>query len=367
MASPGSKGIRFTDLRPTYVGSHYYIVPNESVNGWIHLVESLKTRFKHAGSICSGGEVPLLVLLPFADKVTAIDHSYKSLAIAISKVLLLRNHTADQLIQMNKVTLNGLITEFQKDLPESLRCFNIANDLCCESGSYGTVTGKWRKIGLHRIDAIRERLDDIDFIHGDLRDLPRVDCIYTSNAAGHERHDKAPSEAFTKDVCRSLVSGGHLLSSHAVDNESSIKLVESFWRCANNKDIPDDGGMSSWEQTVYLRLSATQVSVESVLNETKAAKNERLHLMERSIRKRCSMRSHQVTVKSNGQFSYSYKKGAVFTVTKHYGTSYKHPKRLDPTGWTVTDPFDDLPIDAKVTYISSNTAADTVTFEINYY
>src|SRR3990167_2283926 len=71
----------------TYNSSIVYKFTNEAPEEYIKLLG--ERTFQRGAGICSGGEVPLFVLMPRCDEVIAIDHSLGSLAAAYIKVVML--------------------------------------------------------------------------------------------------------------------------------------------------------------------------------------------------------------------------------------------------------------------------------------
>ena len=191
---------KFRDLRPTFASSSFYAVPNESITTLTEMVK--KAAPKRSAGICSSGEVPLFVLLPHSETVTAVDHSYDSLRMGITKALLLEHHTTAEI----KTLLNEPTTA--PTSATSGRQGGKFVDACAAVQAeiptavppsrqgmwidYGAISRLWKTIPDATFDAARERLENLTFLHGDLRDLgkPRkFDLLYTSNAMEHTGHD----------------------------------------------------------------------------------------------------------------------------------------------------------------------------------
>lgn len=175
--------INFIDWRPEFKGNEHYQSSNEHLPTLRGLAEK-HGPYRTTGGICSSGDVFLTSILPFAKRYVAVDHNYGSLAIAMLKVLLLSHHSITavmKLLQPHTYDLAPIMTELQKELPDcpALKGFTCSSHWCND----------WLMAGEANLAKAKERLNEITFIHGDLRDLkqaePHYDLIYLSNALEH--------------------------------------------------------------------------------------------------------------------------------------------------------------------------------------
>lgn len=213
--------IRFTDVRPTFIGSSAYVCPNECL---VSLRESLHKARKGAylylgGSIASGGEVPLTVILPTVDRLKMVDHNYGSLFWACTKILLIKHRTNEQIRQLLAPVPNPNTTAYDaydrlcEDFAKFMRDVHAENPLKDKhkltdldgpsvgkgvGSMYQTLKSNWFTLTQYwhheildtHLDAARDRLDNIEVIHGDIRDMGEgLDVLYISNALGHGPHD----------------------------------------------------------------------------------------------------------------------------------------------------------------------------------
>lgn len=184
------------------VASRYhdgYVFPNESMLALKQHVAGMK--LKKAGGICSGGEVPLTVLLPnCTGPVVAVDHSLHSLYAAMTKALMLEKLTTQELHKLLEpdqyakqyAELEVAWKQFQKDLlaelPEALRpAFQkVANPYI----SLNSFQRYWMppNLSVEELNTARERLENLTFVYGDLTALTKFgkfQVVYLSNAMEH--------------------------------------------------------------------------------------------------------------------------------------------------------------------------------------
>lgn len=172
-----------------------YVFPNESMLALKQHVAGRK--LKKAGGICSGGEVPLTVLLPnCTGPVVAVDHSLHSLYVAMTKALMLEKLTTQELHKLLGLNqhqeLEAAWKQFQKDLlvelPETLRpAFQkVANPYV----SLDSFQRYWMppNLSVEELNTARERLENLTFVYGDLTALTKFgkfQVVYLSNAMEH--------------------------------------------------------------------------------------------------------------------------------------------------------------------------------------
>ena len=197
--------------RREFNASSGYMFTNESVELSAKLARDAGAK-SYAG-ICSGGDLLFGAFAPNADKCVMIDHSLSSLKHAMTKAILIENMTGTELKRLledargcygrtwaskhygyhDPCPLQDAVNEALKDLPEQLARQGSyhGEPNVLYAAKWGDV---WRTVTGSMIDAVKERLDTIKLIHGDLRDLEgEFDLLYLSNALEHTGFDgKAP-------------------------------------------------------------------------------------------------------------------------------------------------------------------------------
>lgn len=174
-------------------------------------------HYNKVASICSGGEIPILVLLPRTKlELVAVDHSINSLSHAYFKAALLKTYgpviTHELLTrEFTPENRNGLLKAWEAikgDVPDVLRRENsLSNSV--------NIRKEWGQTASVSILAkAYKNLGVLKFVHGDMTDIvdsAPFDCFYVSNAFGHnDRNGVRPS----KEKVGALVKpGGHLLIS----------------------------------------------------------------------------------------------------------------------------------------------------------
>lgn len=202
---------KFIEKRPVDKGSGF-IIPNEELSILREFVSH--TNPTRAAAICSGGEVPLTVLLPVCQEVVAVDHSKVSLAWACVKALMMEKFDGNTIIKMflldSPNTLWDLFRELIKEAPDAI---SMKGPGATYSSDLRYMSNMWRHIPAYLIDQARERLENLTIIHGDLRDLEgEYDLLYTSNATEHQGHDNRCPTA--SDFLPVIKKDGHLLHTH---------------------------------------------------------------------------------------------------------------------------------------------------------
>lgn len=234
--------MRFTyqDLRPEHDTHSFYYVPNESLPTWRSMTHLWRPR--KVASICSAGEVPLTVLLPITKQALyAVDHSRACLTLAMSKALMIEKMSTPDILKLvnDRPAFIRTLEELRKELPPEIR------------NKHDYWDGKaYRAIWLQaakQIDAARERLELLHFVHGDVQDLTsfgEFHLVYASNIFTHWSVVKQKKPT-TADIRPLLTKRGRLLfvTSGAPGAFSDLKLQrcvadsrpdpncnEMFWR-----------------------------------------------------------------------------------------------------------------------------------------
>ena len=233
--------IKFTDVRPEYNGSTSHASPNECLVTLRSLLDDLPPLMAQGGSIASGGEVPLTVVLPRVEQLKIVDHNYGSLWWTCNKILMIKHLTNEQIVALFKGP--------QADFTKFLNDLKADNPL---SGKYYTDTSKnvantyWlREITPRDLDIARERLDQIDVIHGDLRDLgTKIDLLYVSNALEHCPFDGPAINGLTQTVKSVVGYRGHIIG-------TNVKPEGCHLNQSVNEKCPYSIGHLSW---TYFRM-----------------------------------------------------------------------------------------------------------------
>lgn len=227
-------------------GGAGFVVTNEDPETHIKLLEKYINQKKppqKALSICSGGEIPIYVLLPVVKRVFAIDHGATALAAAQVKALWLsqwgpeklqkflkgipgRGYDASNSIKFKKA-LKAIYPRISAALRDSGR-FPIAVSFDPFGYDIGLVKSKWAEFDNERLARARKRLGSLKFILGDIvRDTKKFgpfDVIYTSNCTEHSgRNSFQPA---LNDFEPLLKPGGLVLytSGGFIDRESGYHL-----------------------------------------------------------------------------------------------------------------------------------------------
>lgn len=221
--------IKFTDIRPQFTGSEGYVCPNECLLSLREVLKSMPWKPSVGGSIASGGEVPLTVILPHVDSLKIVDHNYISLWWTCFKILMIKHRTNAQIRELFAGPLkdfSALINDLKAEIPINAPATNEEH-LRWYWGTGATLKVYWTdQITDAHLDAARERLDEVEVIHGDLRDLSNIDLLYISNALEHTPHDSKAD--LRNDLHKVLIPGGMILRSDALDQTNKITKTFSL-------------------------------------------------------------------------------------------------------------------------------------------
>lgn len=220
--------VQFKDARPNYNYQWGYIITNEDPAILRQLMTRSKWRRRNVRrvlGIASAGEIPLQTLIQHADEVVAVDHAPPSLVWALIKSLMieqLSNHDVRNFFLGPLDDVDKRIKELYALLPLSLRT-SVPNVYQGVSPFFGGVViredyrerllSKWRWVSDNILDRAREKLDNITFIKGDIRDFPDAafDLVYASNCMAHTdtAHDrKGP---LINEILQAIKSKGGLI------------------------------------------------------------------------------------------------------------------------------------------------------------
>ena len=248
----------FEDRYPNFDGNRAYLHTNEEPDVFRALLMEEGRPLVRTGGICSGGDVPMLALLPLSQEVVAIDHCYKSLGAAYMKALLLADLgpvlLTDLLRVSNFSSIANSMGTLMPQVPSKLQAgaeslwksFTPTSLYAVETMYKHWVTNTPQSV----LKDAYDKLDRIKFVHGDLRDLDgQFDIVYTSNAQDHDgRH------GFTRrdNLVHILSQGGGLMTAGPYYQEppsSDWKIVKSV-----------RGKSTSWTHEIHRRKLVETVS-----------------------------------------------------------------------------------------------------------
>lgn len=180
--------IRYRDDSLLQDGGNGYYATNEDPETLIKLLDKVDPGFKikNVGCICSGGEVPLLVMAPRFENVTAVDNSRASLMWAMLKANLLRELPSKDVKTILSAPSIDITNAEVVKIASRLR----RRGLSFQSATGPDLNGIWSKLTEAEIDKIAKSMGNIQFVHGDMvltwekvaKEVGGLDLIYTSNA-----------------------------------------------------------------------------------------------------------------------------------------------------------------------------------------
>lgn len=260
----------------------YYAAPNEDTSVWRDFVKNL--HIQRAAGICSSGEVGLFAMLPTTRKeLVLIDHSKRSLSIAMLKYLLIQKQGASEARKLLtcgdaakvKSTMNEIKADLPKDVQDAFNALLRRND-----GYYGSPTRHpfterkyanvsprklvdqpnsaikqyWEATPIRLIRRCQAKLDRVKFVHGDLSSLEQhgpFDLLYLSNALEHIGVRSAAHEKFVA-IDRALKPGGHVLVAGHTEYHRTLAVCDKVWERVESAKAKV--GLR-WEQVLYRKAA----------------------------------------------------------------------------------------------------------------
>jgi hypothetical protein len=282
----------FIDLNPTLKDPGGYTATNEDIEIHKRLLARISGRLATVASIASGGEVPLLCLLPKCDSIIAIDHSYRAIISCYIRLILLQTVGARQLTEwLAELDVHGTqpwTTPYQNlykkflerieftrhYLPDGLKgkvgTFDFSSKSLRAIDSEGLFgLRRWWKLTEEQANFIIDIMMKVTFVHGDFLDLknkyPPFDLLYISNMLGHVREVKIGDRNWTsaKLMLKALVKpGGYILGTdyYSMDQDERMKSdwrnldSERFKKDHNYIQAPADLQSGGWTHTLHQRL-----------------------------------------------------------------------------------------------------------------
>lgn len=252
--------------------SGYYAAPNEDVVIWRHFLKG--KRIERAAGICSSGEVGLFAMLPTVRReLVLVDHSRRSLSIAMLKYLLIRELGAKQahaLLTCNKFSeVAKALGEVKAGLPDPIRQtyermesgYDYSSNPFKGSHYHRTAEGvpnasiktHWNQIPMRLIERSGTKLGKVSFIHGDMKALAerkhKFDALYLSNALEHYYGATVVRKAITK-LSEVLNPGAWVLIAIARRDDYKIRerLTEAKWEVV--EDVAATKASIHWQQVL---------------------------------------------------------------------------------------------------------------------
>lgn len=223
----------FADIHAAYNQGFGYGVTNEEPEVLRHLIRR-EHPYAKIGAIASSGEVVLFSLLPQAESVIAVDHSYRSLATFWLKVLLLDTHgpagTKKILTGPYEVLVTAaknLLSRFPAELVKLVQPTAVLYDPynpkhkpyipCLDHWTAEPLRKEWNLVSEEILSQAARKLGDLTLLHGDLSDLSShgpFDVLYVSNATEHAGRSKhSPTWTDLRPLVREK---GIVLRAHSV-------------------------------------------------------------------------------------------------------------------------------------------------------
>lgn len=244
---------KFRDLHPTF-SVEGYVVTNEDPKVFQDLIAD--KVFQRSAGICSGGEMPLTVLLPqTSEEVIAIDQSYKALTAACLKATLIEvlgPTLAHQTLKNGVGLTQALQEKVVPHLPPSLAVHTAATIQVLDNNLF-SIKREWGYIDEGLVVRVHANLEKLTFCHGDLHDLAPLgpfDCLYTSNAFDHTNRQGLPT---SKEVGPLIKEGGLLLSTSGMTQwMKGHNVIMQGWVSLKVKNSLRAG----WSHHVYTKVTS---------------------------------------------------------------------------------------------------------------
>lgn len=262
----------------------FYPAPNEDVELWRSMVKGL--RVERAAGICSGGEVGLLALLPTVRReLVLIDHSRRSLLVAMLKHLLIRQRGATEVRELlgkgSYTDIKAALTAVKDGLPPDLlaiynRMGNDPREYGSEIEPFGVrddwyysakpsykpsykphpgLQKYWCAVPVRLVQRSGAKLGKVSFIHGDMKVLAergKFNLIYLSNAFNHAGVTN-PQHSTFKAIDEALAPGGYAMVADSRGGYgASTKVCDrAGWETVQSAVGDRNKASIQWMQTLY--------------------------------------------------------------------------------------------------------------------
>ena len=246
----------FEDLSPSSNSQVGYSCTNEEamLHRWLLRRAAGQRQFKTVGAVAWGGDVLWGVLLPRSQRIVAVDHSYRSLAAAYLKALMLDSIGVEEmrtlLLERSHADFCAAAEAAAAKLPEVLRSCTKFDAGSFGISSWNELRAEWAGLTDLALRRAKGRLGSVRLLHGDLSHLTTFgpfDCLYTSNALyEHSSLAAAGNRSPTLDTVAPLVQeGGWLLMTRGINQVDVSKSWEHV------RSIT--GTRTSWSYRLYRR------------------------------------------------------------------------------------------------------------------
>lgn len=260
--------LQFEDIHPAFDVPGYQTTNEEPL---VHHELLKGYRIRKAAAICSGGEIPIFVLLPRCQEVIAIDHSYRSLACTYAKATLLSKLGPDKMKELftgspYDASIKAITEHVRpEDAPEPLRKFLEPKEiskypkpnplhalhLTFNLAAFTDIRREmhYAPIGLMRRGA--NHIDRLRLIHGDIKDLAKYgpfDLFYASNAREHWGRDRL--NPTMKEFRTFVKPNGLLLDTCYASAAKRVIAKDSGWKLLKSTT----GYRTSWSHNLYQKM-----------------------------------------------------------------------------------------------------------------
>jgi hypothetical protein len=203
----------YIDRHPTWTkDTDWYTSTNEVVPTHQKDIAALiGTGKDHIASICSGGDLPIM-MIPFTKQsMQIVDHAKKSMVWAMLKVILLEQLGAERCKKLMTgpwEDFDALAKPLLTLLPGDIAaCYYNANLGYASDKGWGGIQNVWKQLTLPELAAAVHHLHKMTFIHGDFNlDLVSpeggFDAAYVSNMHGHSGRSGAPDWNLTLNLVK---------------------------------------------------------------------------------------------------------------------------------------------------------------------
>lgn len=257
---------KFEDIHPAY-SAQGFLVTNEEHDLFKRFVGDL--TFDNIASICSGGEMPMFLLLPRTNtQLIAVDHSYRALAATIIKLNLLVELGPEECRDLfvppgqnssynNSVAINKAAKPFVEKLPQVLQKELAGADAngwrLFDSSNCIALRKEWFYADLKDLELTLKNLSKLRLVHGDFRDISSkgpFDLVYLSNAFEHQTRENKLLATFKDEIYDMVKPGGYILAAvGGVPGIPGFKLVKSAY-----------GARSTWNHFFYQKEGGKEVN-----------------------------------------------------------------------------------------------------------
>lgn len=225
----------YIDKHPKWTkDTDWYSSTNEPVTYHQVTINTLLASGKdHIASICSGGDLPIMMIPFVKQSMQVVDHAKKSMIWAMLKVLLLNNLGAERCKRLMTGPWENFDAAAKPLLPllpgDIAACYCSIREPFRSDQHWDGIQHVWNQLTLPELAAAVHHLHKITFVHGDFNlDLAPpeggFDAAYVSNMHGHTaRTGTSPSWDLTLNMVK--VGAPILGVSSVYPNSSRTKSI----------------------------------------------------------------------------------------------------------------------------------------------